>query len=120
VARNAHASVARIATRRVQRLDAVEGACDDALPVMCRRPRGPVFIGEGELNFVCRECLAIVCEGIAPGDLAGIAVRCSCGAVGRMPGTAYEPRTLAPHPVAASDRPLAPARAPLTVRYRSS
>jgi len=46
---------------------------------------GPVFIGEGALDYACASCFAVICEGIAPGDLAGIAVRCSCGTVSRIP-----------------------------------
>jgi hypothetical protein len=82
-------AVDRVKVGSVRVLDPVEGPCDDALPILCPRPRGPVFVGQGALDYVCGQCRSVVCEGIAPGDLGGIPVRCRCGAIGRMPGFAY-------------------------------
>jgi hypothetical protein len=72
-------------TRQVVRLRPVGGRCDEALPIEALNHGGPVFIGEGALDYVCAKCLRVLCEGIAPGDLAGILVRCGCGAVGCVP-----------------------------------
>jgi hypothetical protein len=49
------------------------------------RCEGPLFVGDGSVNYVCPRCFAIQCEGIAPGDLAGVSIRCMCGAVGCVP-----------------------------------
>ncbi len=85
--RSARVSVvcASASTRRVVRMELVPGGCHDALPVDAPNADGPVFIGEGALDYACASCFAVICEGIAPGDLAGIAVRCSCGTVSRIP-----------------------------------
>jgi hypothetical protein len=67
--------------RRRVMLDPFVGPCDDALPVIAGRARVPVIAGDGEVDHLCTRCLAVVCEGIAAGDLVGLRVRCSCGAV---------------------------------------
>jgi hypothetical protein len=52
-----------------------------------RVPRSgrPSVVGGGELDYLCPGCLRVLCEGITPGDLAGLTLRCSCGTVGRVP-----------------------------------
>ena len=66
------------------RLEFVPGPRDDALP-LSGSPLGPVFLGEGELDYVCSKCFRVVCQGISRGDLVGVLVRCACGAVNRVP-----------------------------------
>ena len=74
-----------VTPRRLARLERVGGPCDESLRVDASHPSGPVFIGDGPLSYVCPACFSVLCEGVAPGDLAGVAVRCWCGAVGRVP-----------------------------------
>jgi len=76
--------VASVSGRRMVRLELVPGPREDALPVE-GEPTGPVFLGDGELDYVCASCFTLVCAGISQGDLAGILVRCACGSVNRVP-----------------------------------
>jgi hypothetical protein len=62
----------------------VQGRCDEALPVY-GNAKGPLFIGDGDIDYICPKCFVLLCTGIASGDLAGVIVRCMCGTVGRVP-----------------------------------
>jgi hypothetical protein len=75
----------RVAARSVVRLEGVPGPCDDALPLGPAHPVRPVFSGEGPLQYVCASCFRVLCDGIAPGDLGGLLVRCGCGQTNRVP-----------------------------------
>ena len=66
------------------RMEIVPGPCPEALPIG-ETTTGPLFVGDGHLNYVCANCFAVLCQGIAPGDLEGIVLRCSCGAINRVP-----------------------------------
>jgi hypothetical protein len=83
--RRAAVTVARVSLRRAVRMELVPGRCDEALPVQAPNTEGPVFVGEGALDYVCAACFAVLCEGISAGDLTGVLVRCACGAVNRVP-----------------------------------
>ena len=74
----------KASTRRMARLEFVPGPREEALPVH-GPPTGPVFVGDGELDYVCSTCFSVVCQGITRGDLAGVLVRCACGTVNRIP-----------------------------------
>jgi hypothetical protein len=69
----------------VVRLERVPGPCDEALPLGPPHPIRPVFSGEGPLQYVCANCFRVLCDGIAPGDLSGLVVRCACGQTNRVP-----------------------------------
>ena len=74
----------RSQARRTIRLRPVEDS-ENALPLAQPQYDGPLFVGDGALDYVCPKCFTLRCEGIAPGDLAGIAIRCAYGAVGCVP-----------------------------------
>lgn len=73
------------AVRRVVPLDGAPESAADAVPALSTRLDVPILIGDGSIDYTCTGCGAVVCEGIAAGDLAGLVVRCACGAVGRVP-----------------------------------
>jgi len=66
-------------------LERVGMAGVEAVPAEPVQHERPLFFGEGQLNYRCPHCERLVCRGIAPGDLAGLFIRCRCGAVGRVP-----------------------------------
>jgi hypothetical protein len=78
-------AVAMRCAREMVLLEAAPESARDAVPVLYTRVNVPLFVGDGEIDYACRACDALVCEGIAPGDLAGVVVRCSCGTIGRVP-----------------------------------
>jgi len=84
MSRCAHVASSQAAHRRSVPLVHVVGPCKEALPLF-GTPTTPIFIGEGELNYTCATCCRVLCEGIAPGALAGVIVRCSCGTLNSVP-----------------------------------
>jgi hypothetical protein len=72
-------------SRRIVSLDSAPEAAAEGQPVNYLCVNTPLFLGEGEFDYTCSACRQVVCEGIAAGDLAGVVVRCSCGAVNRIP-----------------------------------
>ncbi len=77
--------VYELTTPRVMFLQRVTSACDAAVPVQPSTREGPIFIGDGFLNCVCPSCLRVLCESVAPKDLAGVVVLCGCGNLGCVP-----------------------------------
>jgi hypothetical protein len=71
--------------RRLRWLDAAPKGAAEAVSVLYRYVNVPLFIGEGDLDYGCPCCHAVVCQGIAAGDLAGVVVSCACGAVNQVP-----------------------------------
>ena len=69
---------------RIERLRPVHGECPEALPTLARSAEGPLLVGGGSLRYLCWQCDRVLCDGIHPGDLAGLLLRCRCGAVGRV------------------------------------
>lgn len=47
----------------------------------------PVLVGEDPLDYVCSRCFQVLCEGMRPGALEGLIIRCACGTVNRVPET---------------------------------
>ncbi len=45
----------------------------------------PVFVGDGDVDYVCAACAAQLCVGMRSGDLAGLAFMCGCGRSSRVP-----------------------------------
>lgn len=81
------AAVATRCARQMVLLEPAPESARDAVPVLYTRVNVPLFVGDGDVDYACMACDALVCDGIAPGDLVGVVVRCSCGAVGRVPGS---------------------------------
>jgi hypothetical protein len=52
---------------------------------------GPVFIGEGDLDYVCAACGSALSVGMRAGEMAGVAFVCTCGSSSRVPST-LDPR----------------------------
>jgi hypothetical protein len=50
-----------------------------------RPKRLPLFSGDGDLDYACDACGEVVCAGMHPGALAGLVLRCRCGAVSVVP-----------------------------------
>src|SRR6266568_2213348 len=69
---------------RIERLRPIHGACPEALPTLARSAEGPLLVGAGSLRYLCWQCDRVLCDGTHPGDLAGLILRCRCGAVGRV------------------------------------
>ncbi|HET9598946.1 MAG TPA: hypothetical protein VFP65_25460 [Anaeromyxobacteraceae bacterium] len=63
------------------RLDEEE---DVAIPAL-RPDRLPLFSGDGPLDYACGRCDEVVCAGMHPGALAGLVLRCRCGAIAAVP-----------------------------------
>jgi hypothetical protein len=78
----------------------------DAIPLQPRAGDEPLFTGDGPLDYVCARCHRVLCKGIAPGDLAGLVLRCACGATSRvLPLDAGQPREAGPAGAAARPAP---------------
>jgi hypothetical protein len=48
---------------------------------------GPVFIGEGDIDYVCAACGSPLSVGMRAGELAGVAFVCTCGSSSRVPSS---------------------------------
>ena len=57
----------------------------ETVPVEPVQHERPLFVGDGLLSYRCPQCARLLCQGIAPGDLGGLVIRCRCGATGRVP-----------------------------------
>jgi hypothetical protein len=72
------------AARRIMSLDAAPAAAS-AARIVYGFVNVPLFMGEGDIDYSCARCHQVVCEGMSDGELAGVVVRCSCGAVNSIP-----------------------------------
>jgi hypothetical protein len=73
--------------RRRVVLAVVPGHVPEAVPLVPPAAGRPIFSGDGPLDYVCGRCGAVLGAGVHPGALAGLLVRCRCGAVNRTPAS---------------------------------
>jgi hypothetical protein len=73
------------------RLEPLPADTLDAIPLAPPAGAGPLFVGAGPLSYACSGCGRVLCQGIAPGDLVGLVLRCGCGAIGRVRSEQGEP-----------------------------
>jgi hypothetical protein len=70
-----------IPSRYSQRL-AVIARCDTpTIVVPPGRGGGPAYRGPGEVDYLCGECGAVLCDGVMLGMFQALAFACRCGAV---------------------------------------
>ena len=77
--------VTKVETRRLVRMEQVPERPGPARPLGRSQPRGPVFSGDGRLDYVCAECFSVICKDMMPAQLCGLVVRCACGTSNRVP-----------------------------------
>jgi hypothetical protein len=59
-------------------------------------PKGaPVFVGDGEHDFLCGACESVLCSHMRRDALAGMVFRCHCGTLSFVPGRWRAPEAAA-------------------------
>jgi hypothetical protein len=52
------------------------------------RTDGPIFQGSGQIDYVCAQCGAVICQGAYVGMFKALSFRCVCGELAHVPDEA--------------------------------
>jgi hypothetical protein len=64
---------------------------------------GAVFVGDGDIDYLCGACGSALSTGMRDGDMAGLAFICGCGWSSRVPYLPSDHGELARHGASLAD-----------------
>ncbi len=68
-----------------QRLELVSVGDEAGFIVSVPAPGVPAYRGQGDTDYLCASCGALLCQGVTLGLFANVVFRCGCGALIRLP-----------------------------------